>query len=109
MRAYYLINIVSFRLFLTLLPGAAITAAPPYGYVANEMGNTVSVVNLATNKPVLDAQESTTKLSPNAEQLTLEKSLPLASLQPGQYQLNIKVNDLAGKQHTEESAKFSVD
>jgi GWxTD domain-containing protein len=67
------------------------------------------ILNLATNKPVLDTQESTTKLSPNAEQLTLEKSLPLASLAPGQYQLKIKVDDLAGKQHTEESAKFSVD
>jgi hypothetical protein len=67
------------------------------------------ITNLTTNKPVLDAQESTAKLSPNAEQLTLEKSLPLASLQPGEYQLSIKVNDLAGKQQTQETAKFTVD
>jgi len=40
--------------------------------------------------------------------LTLEKSLPLASLQPGEYQLSIKVDDAAGKQHTEASEKFSV-
>jgi len=66
------------------------------------------IVNLATNKPVLNAQELTNKLSPNAEQLTLEKSLPLASLQPGEYQLSIKVDDAAGKQHTEASEKFSV-
>jgi GWxTD domain-containing protein len=67
------------------------------------------ITNVGNSKPVLDASESTTKVSPNAEQLTLEKSLPLASLQPGQYQLNIKVNDTVTKQQTEETAKFSVE
>jgi len=67
------------------------------------------IVDLATNKQVLNTQELTTKLSPNADQLTLEKSLPLASLQPGQYQVSIKVNDVVTKQQTMETAKFSVD
>ncbi len=67
------------------------------------------ITNLGTNKPVLSTQESAAKFSPNAEQLTLEKSLPLASLEPGQYQVKIKVNDGITKQQTEESAKFSVD
>ena len=67
------------------------------------------ITNVDSNKQVLDAQELTTKVSPNAEQLTLEKSLPLASLQPGQYQVNIKVNDTVTKQQTEETAKFSVE
>jgi len=67
------------------------------------------ITDLGTNKLVLNAQELSTKLSPNADQLTLEKSLPLASLQPGQYQVKIKVNDVVTKQQTEESAKFSVD
>jgi hypothetical protein len=67
------------------------------------------ITDLNTNKPVLDAQESTAKLSPNADQLTLEKSLPLASLQPGQYQVSIKVNDVSDQAADEESAKFSVD
>jgi hypothetical protein len=66
------------------------------------------IMDLDTNKQVLIAQESTTKLSPNAEQLTLEKSLPLAGLQPGQYQVSIKVNDVVTKQQTEASEKFSV-
>jgi hypothetical protein len=66
-------------------------------------------MDLGTNKLVLNTQESTAKLSPNADQLTLEKSLPLASLQPGQYQVKIKVSDGVTKQQTEESAKFSVD
>jgi hypothetical protein len=67
------------------------------------------ITDLATNKSVLNSQESASKLSPNAEQLTLEKSLPLASLAPGQYQVKIKVNDNLRNQQTEESAKFSVD
>jgi len=69
---------------------------------------TYEIVNLGTNKDVLNTQELSTKLSPNADQLTLEKSLPLASLQPGQYQVKIKVNDGVTKQQTEESAKFTL-
>jgi len=75
----------------------------------NDATISYEIVDLGTNKPVLNAQESTKKLSPNADQLTLEKSLPLASLQPGQYRVSIKVDDTVAKQHTEESAKFSVD
>jgi hypothetical protein len=67
------------------------------------------VLSLATNKPVLDVQEPAAKLNANADQLTLEKSMPLASLQPGQYQVHIKVNDAVDNQHTEESANFSVE
>ena len=70
---------------------------------------TYEITDLGANKSVLNTQESAAKLSPNADQLTLEKSLPLASLQPGQYQLSIKVNDAVTKQETKESAKFSVE
>jgi GWxTD domain-containing protein len=67
------------------------------------------IMDLGSNKLVLNTQESSKTLSPNADQLTLEKSLPLASLQPGQYQVSIKVNDGVTKQQTEDSAKFSVE
>ena len=67
------------------------------------------IMDLGTNKQVLNTQELASALSPNADQLTLEKSLPLANLQPGQYQVKIKVNDAVTKQETEESAKFTVD
>ena len=64
---------------------------------------------MSTNKQVLDTKESTVKLSPNADQVTLEKSLPLASLQPGKYQLNIKVNDGVSKQEISQTAPFVVE
>jgi len=66
------------------------------------------ILDLSNNKTVLDTSESTTKLSPNADQLTIEKSLPLASLQPGQYQVSIKINDVVSKQQTVETQKFTV-
>ena len=41
------------------------------------------VLDMATNKQVLVAQETAAKLNPNADQLTLEKTMPLASIVPG--------------------------
>jgi GWxTD domain-containing protein len=67
------------------------------------------VTDLATNKAILNSQESTTKLSPNSDQVTLEKSMPLASLQPGKYKVTIKINDDVSKQQVAESAPFVVD
>jgi hypothetical protein len=66
------------------------------------------VTDLATNKQVLEAQESASKLNPNADQLTLEKTMPLASLAPGKYQVSIKVNDSVSKQQTAETVPFTV-
>lgn len=67
------------------------------------------ILDMATNKAVLETQELTSKMNPNADQVTIEKSLPLASLQPGKYQVNIKVNDGISKQQIAESAPFIVD
>ena len=67
------------------------------------------ITDMATNKAVITRQELTNKLSPNADQLTIEKSMPLASLQPGKYQVSIKVNDGVSKQQIAETAPFIVD
>ena len=67
------------------------------------------VLDLATDKQVLDAHESAEKLNPNADQLTLEKTMPLATLAPGHYQVVIKVNDGVLNQAISESAKFNVE
>jgi GWxTD domain-containing protein len=67
------------------------------------------ILDVATNKTILDTQELTSKTNPNADQVTIEKSLPLASLQPGKYQVNIKVNDGVTKQQIADSALFNVD
>jgi len=67
------------------------------------------ILDLTTNKTILQSQELTSKTSPNSDQVTIEKSLPLASLEPGKYQVNIKVNDGITKQQIAESAPFIVD
>ena len=67
------------------------------------------VTDLATNKQVLDTTESTAKMNPNADQVTLEKTLPLGGLQPGKYSLSIKVNDGVSKQQIAQTAPFTVE
>ena len=67
------------------------------------------ILDMATNKTILQSQELTSKTNPNSDQVTIEKSLPLASLTPGKYQVSIKVNDGVTKQQIAESAPFIVD
>jgi GWxTD domain-containing protein len=67
------------------------------------------VMDMATNKPILNSEESAAKLNPNADQLTLEKSMPLAGVVPGRYQVVIKVNDGVSKQQIAQSAPFIVE
>jgi len=67
------------------------------------------IMDLTTNKAILQTEELTAKTNPNADQMTLERSLPLASLQPGKYELSIKINDGVSKQQIAESAPFVVD
>jgi hypothetical protein len=40
--------------------------------------------------------------------VTLEKSMPLASLKPGNYEITISVNDGVSKQQLAQSAPFEV-
>jgi GWxTD domain-containing protein len=67
------------------------------------------VLDMATNKAILNSEETAAKLNPNADQVTLEKSMPLASLAPGRYQVVIKVNDGVSKQQIAQSAPFIVE
>jgi GWxTD domain-containing protein len=70
------------------------------------------IVDLASNKTILDTSESSKAVggnSANSDQLTVEKSVPLASLQPGKYQVKITVNDSVSKQEVAQSAPFTVE
>ncbi len=66
------------------------------------------VLDLGNNKAILDTSEPASKLNPNADQLTLEKTMPLASLSPGRYQVVIKVNDGVTQQQIARTAAFNV-
>jgi GWxTD domain-containing protein len=70
---------------------------------------TYQIIDAASNKALLDTQEDSKTLAANSDQLTLEKSLPLASLQPGKYLVKIMVNDSISKQEIAQSVSFTVD
>jgi len=67
------------------------------------------IVNIATNKPVVQKTESTETMGNVGEQVTLQKSIAAANLQPGVYRIDIKVNDNISKQTIDPSATFAVE
>jgi len=67
------------------------------------------IVNVATNKPVVQKTESTDQMGNVGEQITLQKSIASANLQPGIYRIEIKVNDNVSKQTVDPSATFAVE
>jgi GWxTD domain-containing protein len=67
------------------------------------------IVNLATNKSVVQQVESSEKMGNIGEQVTLQKSIASANLPPGLYKIQIKVNDNVSKQTIDPSATFAVE
>jgi GWxTD domain-containing protein len=67
------------------------------------------IVNIATNKAVIQKTESTSTMGNVGEQVTLQKSIASANLQPGTYRIDIKVNDNVSKQTVDPSATFAVE
>jgi 5-hydroxyisourate hydrolase-like protein (transthyretin family) len=67
------------------------------------------VVNAATNKAVIHTVESTEKMGNVGEQITLQKTLSAANLDPGIYRIQIKVNDNLSKQKVDPTATFAVE
>ncbi|HUD68555.1 MAG TPA: GWxTD domain-containing protein [Candidatus Sulfotelmatobacter sp.] len=67
------------------------------------------IVNVATNKAVVQKTESTDTMGNISEQVTLQKSIVTANLQPGVYKIEIKVNDNISKQTIDPSAVFAVE
>jgi GWxTD domain-containing protein len=75
----------------------------------NNVRISYQILNTTTNKSILDAQEDSKKLSTNSDQLTLEKTLPLAGLEPGKYIVKISVSDDVTQQQIAQSAPFTVE
>ena len=68
-----------------------------------------NITNVATNKSVVQKVESTDTMNNVGEQVTLQKSIAAANLQPGIYKIEIKVNDNISKQTIDPSAMFAVE
>jgi GWxTD domain-containing protein len=67
------------------------------------------VFNAATNKAVVHTIESTDQMGNVGDQVTLQKTLSAANLDPGIYRIQIKVDDKVSKQTVDPSATFAVE
>jgi hypothetical protein len=75
----------------------------------NEATVTYEIIDSASNVVIFEKQLTSKDLGPHSDQLTVEKSLPMAGLQPGKYRVTIKINDTISKQEIAQSAPFVVE
>jgi GWxTD domain-containing protein len=68
-----------------------------------------NITNLATNRAVVQKTETTDTMGNVGDQVTLQKSIAAANLQPGSYKIEIKVSDNISKQSIDPSALFAVE
>ncbi len=68
-----------------------------------------NVVNASTNKAVIHSVESTDTMGNIGDQVTLQKTLSAANLDPGVYRIQIRVNDNLSKQTVDPTATFAVE
>lgn len=67
------------------------------------------IVNAATNKAVVHSVDSSDAMGNVGDQVTLQKAVASAKLDPGVYRIQIKVNDNISKQTVDPSATFAVE
>jgi GWxTD domain-containing protein len=76
---------------------------------SNEAKVTYQIVDSATNAVIFEKQQDSKDFGEHSDQLTVEKTLPMAGLQPGKYKVTIKINDTISKQEIAQSAPFVVE
>jgi len=76
---------------------------------SNQATVTYQIADAATSTVVLEKQIESAELGAHSDQLTIEKTLPVAGMQPGRYKVTIKVTDNITKQETSKSVPFVVE
>jgi GWxTD domain-containing protein len=76
---------------------------------SNQATVTYQIIDSATGAVVLEKELESKDLGAHSDQLTVEKSVTIAGLQPGKYKVTIKVNDAISKQEITQSAPFVVE
>ena len=76
---------------------------------SNSATVTYEIRDTASDKLLLTTQEESKNMSAHSDQLTMERSVALAGLQPGKYRMTIRVNDAISKQEIAQSAPFVVE
>jgi GWxTD domain-containing protein len=76
---------------------------------SNSATVTYEITDSASGNVILQKQLESKDLGAHSDQLTVEKSLPIAGLQPGKYKVTVKINDAISKQEIAQSAPFVVE
>ncbi len=76
---------------------------------SNSATVTYEITDSASGTVILQKQLESKDLGAHSDQLTVEKSLPIAGLQPGKYKVTVKINDAISKQEIAQSAPFVVE
>jgi GWxTD domain-containing protein len=76
---------------------------------SNSATVTYEIRDAATDKLLLETHEESKDVSAHSDQLTTERSVALAGLQPGKYKVTIRVDDAISKQEIAQSAPFVVE
>ena len=76
---------------------------------SNSATVTYAISDAASGTVILEKELESKDLGAHSDQLTVEKSLPIAGLQPGKYKVTVKVNDSVSKQEIAQSAPFVVE
>jgi GWxTD domain-containing protein len=76
---------------------------------SNSATVTYEITDSTSGAVILQKQLESKDLGAHSDQLTVEKSLPIAGLQPGKYRVTVKINDAISKQEIAQSAPFVVE
>ena len=76
---------------------------------SNQATVTYEITDAKNGDVLLQNELQSKELEAHSDQLTLEKTLPIAGLSPGKYNVTIKVNDAISKQQIAQSAPFVVE
>jgi hypothetical protein len=79
--------------------------------VTYQIAKTVAATatNPASDTVVLEKQMDSKELGTHSDQMTVQKTLPMAGLEPGKYKVTIKINDGISKQEIAQSVPFVVE
>jgi hypothetical protein len=75
---------------------------------SNQAKVVYQIVDSSNGQVLFEKQLDSKDLGEHSDQMTVEKTLPMAGLQPGKYKVLIKVNDEISKQEIAQSAPFVV-
>jgi hypothetical protein len=76
---------------------------------SNSATVTYQISDAATGTVILEKELESKDLGAHSDQLTVEKTLPIAGLAPGKYKVTVKINDAISKQEIAQSAPFVVE